>query len=134
MNFQHEEIRVKSQVAKLLPVYPPLGHSRVKWNARASQDLQEIVQSLGKILTGLYNFTHSHFRDLFIIKVCELIIKPEPILCILDNGKFMNLLRQPQHTRMTNHNLVYLYWEWTHNLLGKGFSNKAQQLHNQTYY
>ena len=50
MNFKHEEIRVKSQVAMLLPVNPPIGQTRVKWNARATADLQQIVESLGKII------------------------------------------------------------------------------------
>ena len=48
MNYRKEEQRVKAVVDSLIPVIPPVGHSRVKWDKVSTDDMVRVVSTLGQ--------------------------------------------------------------------------------------
>ena len=46
MNYKQEEQRVKGVLAGLVPVQPPLGHTRAKWDSRITSDLNDIIRTI----------------------------------------------------------------------------------------
>ena len=47
MNYKQEEQRVKGVLAGLVPVQPPLGHTRAKWDSRTTSDLNDVIKTIG---------------------------------------------------------------------------------------
>ena len=58
MNYKQEEQRVKGVLAGLVPVQPPLGHTRAKWDSRTTSDLNDVIKTI-----GIYHL-HSQSRKL----------------------------------------------------------------------
>ena len=47
MNFKKEEMRVRELIGKLVTVPQPPNHGRAKWDKRSSNDLVEVITTLG---------------------------------------------------------------------------------------
>ena len=75
MNYKQEEQRVKGVLAGLVPVQPPLGHTRAKWDSRTTYDINDVIKTI-----GIYH-VHSQSRKLeYDIyrwrKICEVVGHP----------------------------------------------------------
>ena len=49
MSLKEEEARVRAIVQNLVPVYLPDNHGRVKWDKESSNDLIQVIETLGTL-------------------------------------------------------------------------------------